>query len=169
MRQHDRNRVRRVVTPRTRKPDRRGTAAVEAAFVIALIVPLLLGSWEVSRLIEVQQILNNSAREGARQAASGQLTAPQVQQVVLNYLQDAGLPTGDCVVTVQDITNPADDPTGAAEFDDLQVSVTIPFKDVRWSSALLVTADSTILAATANWFSENGSAYPTSISSPPGY
>ncbi len=92
----------------------------------------------------------------------------QVQQVVTDYLKDAGLPTTNSVVTVQDLTNPSTDPTLATEFDNLQVTVTIPFKDVRWSSALLVTSNSTILKATANWFSENGSAYPTSISAPAG-
>ncbi len=157
--------------PIVRKPARRrrGTVAVEAAFILVMMTPLLLGSWEVSRLVEVQQILNNSVREGARQAASGQLTATQVQQVVDNYLQDAGLPITDVVVTVQDLTNPGTDPTSASEFDNLQVTVTIPFKDVRWSASLLVTNASTILTASSTWFSENGAAYPTNITVPPGY
>jgi hypothetical protein len=120
-------------------------------------------------MIEVQQIVNNSAREGARQAASGQLTASQVQTVVTNYLQDAGLPIADVVVTVQDLTNPGTDPTAATELDQLQVAVTIPFKDVRWTSALLVTSNSTILSAQAVWCSENSQAYPGTITVPPGY
>ncbi len=148
---------------------RRGAAAVEAVFVLLMMIPLLLGSWEVSRIAEVEQILDNSAREGARQAASGQLTAAQVKQVVSYYLADAGLPTANAVITVKDLTDPTADPTKAAEFDDLQVTVTIPFKDVRWSAALLVTSNSTNLTATANWFSANGSAYPTNITVPAGY
>jgi Flp pilus assembly protein TadG len=165
----------RCICPRGRhgvgKPfgKKRGTVAVEAAFLLTMMTPLLLGSWEVARLVEVQQILNNSAREGARQAASGQLTASQVQLVVTDYLQDAGLPITDVVVTVQDLTSPGTDPTSASEFDNLQVLVTIPFKDVRWSASLLVTNASTILTASSNWFSENGAAYPTSITVPPGY
>lgn len=148
--------------------DRRGTAAVEAAFVLTIMAVLLLGTWEISRLVEVQQILNNAAREGARQAASGHLTASQVQDVVTNYLNDGGLPITNVVVTVHDLTNPGTDPTIATEFDNLQVKVTIPFKDVRWSGSLLVTNASTILTASANWFSENGSAYPTDITAPAG-
>ena len=54
---------------------------------------LLLGTWEGSRMIEVATDSKQCRREGARQAASGQLTASQVQTVVTNYLQDAGLPT----------------------------------------------------------------------------
>jgi Flp pilus assembly protein TadG len=148
---------------------RRGTVAVEAAFILLMMVPLLLGSWEVSRLVEIQQILNNAAREGARQAASGQLSASQVQQVMTNYLQDAGLPITNVVVTVQDLTSPGTDPMSASEFDRLQTNITIPFKDVRWSASLLVTNSGTILTASSTWFSENGSAYPTNITVPAGY
>ena len=148
---------------------RTGTAAVEAAFVLTILSILLLGTWEGSRLIEVQQILSNSAREGARQAASGQLTASAVQTVVTNYLADAGLPTADVVVTVTDVTNPGTDPTLATELDNMNVTVTIPFKDVRWSSAVLVTNAGTTLTAQANWFSENSQAYPSTITVPPGY
>ena len=148
---------------------RQGTAAAEAAFVFTLLVPLLLGSWEVGRIVEVQEVLNNAVREGARQAASGQLTAAQVQQVVSYYIKDAGLPTANAVVTVQDLTTPAADPTTAAEFDNLKVSVTMPFKDVRWSTALFVTNNSTNLTAAATWLSANGSAYPTNITVPSGY
>jgi Flp pilus assembly protein TadG len=159
----------RVLPTPDKAGSRRGAAAVEAAFVLTLLTILLLGTWEGSRLIEVEQILSNSAREGARQAASGQLTAAQVQQVVTNYLQDAGLPIADVVVTVTDVTNPGTDPTAATELDNLNVTVTIPFKDVRWTSAVLVTNASTTLSAQANWFSENSQAYPSTITVPPGY
>jgi len=148
---------------------RTGAVAVEAAFVLTILSLLLLGTWEGSRMIEVEQILNNCAREGARQAAAGQLTASQVQTVVTNYLQDAGLPIADVVVTVQDLTNPGTDPTAATELDKLQVTVTIPFKDVRWTSAVLVTSNSTLLSAQASWYSENSQAYPGTVTMPTGY
>ena len=85
---------------------RRGVAAVELAFVTMLfIVPLLFGLWEVGRLIQVQQIVSNSAREGARLAAQGftvtssgtptqiKSTAgsPNVTDTCYNYLLAAGL------------------------------------------------------------------------------
>jgi Flp pilus assembly protein TadG len=169
MKQRNRSRSRASTLRGPRGRVRRGTAAVEAVFVLIMMIPLLLGALEGSRIAEVQQILSNAAREGARQAASGQLTVAQTKQVVTYYLQDAGLPTSNAIVTVQDTTDPTADPTIAAEFDNLQVTVTIPFKDVRWSGALLVTSNSTNLTAAANWFSANGSAYPTSITVPPGY
>lgn len=54
---------------RTHRP-RPGVAAVETAVVLTFVlVPLLIGIWEMGRLVQVQQIVANSAREGARLAA----------------------------------------------------------------------------------------------------
>src|SRR5262245_25544717 len=88
---------------------RRGTAIVEAAIMLPLVVILLLGTWELGRISEVQQILNNGVREGARQAAAGVMTNSQVQSVVTNYVKNAGLPTTNLSVTVQDLTSTGTD------------------------------------------------------------
>ena len=98
---------------------------------------LLLGTWEVSRLVEVSQILDNAAREGARQATTGLMSGTQVQQIVLNYLLNAGIPTTHATVTVSDLTSPGTDPTNANQMDQLQVSVSIPFSDVRWTDIVI--------------------------------
>ena len=51
--------------------NRRGAVAVEAAMTLPLLLTLMLGVWEVGRMIQVQQILVNAAREGARLAGGG--------------------------------------------------------------------------------------------------
>ena len=61
--------------------------AVEAAVVLPLLLILMLGVWEVGRMIQVQQVLVNAAREGARLAGGGYVngtpvTATMVQQAV---------------------------------------------------------------------------------------
>src|SRR6059058_4755881 len=84
---------------------RRGTAAVEFAFLSPILLALLLGVWEVGRLAQVQQILTNAAREGARQAAGGKQTTAQVQQTVLNYLTNANINTTGTTVTLTNLTN----------------------------------------------------------------
>ena len=88
------------------RPARRGVASVELALVTLLfVVPLLLGIWEVGRLVQVQQIVSNSAREGARLSAqaytinaAGSPTqihvrtgSPSVKDAVYDYLRAAGL------------------------------------------------------------------------------
>src|SRR5437667_1399294 len=89
-----------------RPAPRDGVAAVEFAVLIPFILTLLLGIWEVGRMIEVQQTVNNAAREAARQATTGQFTNTQIQQVAIQCLNVAGIPTGNAVVTVSDLTNP---------------------------------------------------------------
>ncbi|HEV3262421.1 MAG TPA: TadE/TadG family type IV pilus assembly protein, partial [Gemmataceae bacterium] len=82
-----------IISRRGFRATRRGIAAIEFVIVLPLITILLLGLWEGGRLIEIKQIMSNAAREGARQAASGQANTAQVQATVTNYLQAAGLPT----------------------------------------------------------------------------
>lgn len=137
--------------------------------MLPVIMTLLLGTWEIGRLVEVEQILNNAVREGGRRAATGQYTSAQVQQVVLNYLSMAGLTTTNATVTVTDLTTPGADPTAATELDQLQITATLPFINVRWAAATLVTNSSTILSATSVWLSNNGQSYPSSITVPAGY
>ncbi len=148
---------------------RLGVAAVEAALILPVALVLLLGTWEVGRMVEVSQVLNNAAREGGRSASTGQYTNSQVQQTVLNYIQNAGLPTASATVTVTDLTHSGTDCTAATELDQLQISVSLPFTAVRWSAATLVTSNTTTLNATAIFYSNNGLSYPTSITVPPAY
>lgn len=95
---------------------RRGTATVELALVMTfIIVPLILGLWEMGRYVQVQQIVANSAREGARMAgqavtinSSGANTQivtavsnpsantariPSVKGAVMQFLSGQGLST----------------------------------------------------------------------------
>ena len=134
-----------------------------------LALMLMLGTWEVGRMVEVSQILNNAAREGGRSASTGQYSNSQVQQTVLNYLMNAGLPATSATVTVSDLTNPSADCTAATEMDQLQIKVSIPFTVVRWSAATLVTNNSTTLNATTIFYSNNGLSYPQNISMPQAY
>jgi Flp pilus assembly protein TadG len=158
---------------------RRGAAAVEFALVLPLFLILLSGVWEVGRMTEVQQILSNAAREGGRQASTSLTTNANVQQVVLLYLQNAfndNDPTGNTgrqrtqnvVTTVSDLTHPSTDATNATQLDKFQITVTIPFRDVRWLKLPLVTSDATILTGQATWNSMKDRAYPSTITPPLG-
>ena len=74
---------------RREKVRRSGSAAVEFAFCLPLIVLLLFGLWEVGRITEVENVMWNSAREGARDASMGQANLQAVATNVLVYLQGA--------------------------------------------------------------------------------
>ncbi|AWM40690.1 TadE-like protein [Gemmata obscuriglobus] len=91
---------------RSPRPARRGVAAIELAFVFMLfVIPLMFGIWELGRLVQVQQLVSNATREGARLSAqaytinsSGAPTqirlstgTVNVQASVYQYLYAAGL------------------------------------------------------------------------------
>jgi Flp pilus assembly protein TadG len=127
-------------------------AAVELALLLPVVFGLLLGLWEVGRLIEVQQQLTNAAREAARQATTGQFTNSQVQAVVTSTLAAEGIPTGNVQVTVQDLTTNVD-VSNANYLDTLQVTVTIPCQDVRWSLLSLIVSPGDVLSVNVTWTS----------------
>ena len=55
---------------KSRSRKRSGAALAEFVLVMQFImVPLMIGLWEMGRVVQVQQIVANAAREGARMAA----------------------------------------------------------------------------------------------------
>lgn len=71
------------------KPRRRAVAAVEFGVVSPVLFIILCGIWEVGRVIEVENVMCNCAREGARDASMGQASLSTVAANMLLYLQSA--------------------------------------------------------------------------------
>lgn len=132
---------------------RRASAAVEFAVVAPFLVLLLLGIWEVGRLVQVQQLTNNAVREAGRQASTGQRSLTEVEQAALNYLTRAGINTAGAKVTITNVTaSSRPDPKDATQMDRFKITLTLPFDNVRW---VLIDQVTNIreLTATADWFS----------------
>jgi Flp pilus assembly protein TadG len=139
-------------------------ASVEFAVCVTLLIPILVGVWEVGRLVEVQQLLANAAREAGRAAAAGKKTPSQIQTDVVNYLANAGLEVkhgntwgpvtaSDLTISVTNLTSSTrSDPTTANQLDHFQTKVSIPFNSVRWVLLNQVT-NVTTMSATADWYS----------------
>jgi Flp pilus assembly protein TadG len=138
-----------------RKP-RRAAAAVEFAFLAPVVFGLLLGLWQVGRIIEVKQLMDNAAREGARLAAQAQIVTttgnftnvhtttgfPNVQDTVREYLAANGVvdatTVNDVTVTFQFLdnfnnANPHTEPYQGAKGERFQVTVTLPVQDINWT------------------------------------
>jgi Flp pilus assembly protein TadG len=161
---------------------RRAVAAVEMAIVFPLLVIFLFGILEVGRLIEMNQIIYNAAREGGRQCCDDTKTYSDVKTVVTNYLNDAGITnlTGLQVQVVNLTTNDSGagthgsgiadyDPSAASPLDKIQVTVSLPFQNIRWLAFNMVTNDSTTLNGQAVWRSTKDFTYPTTYSAPDGF
>lgn len=154
------------------RQNRKGAAAVELALTLPLILTVITGLWEVGRIVDVQRALYNAAREGARQAATGQFTNAQVQTIALNHLKldlgdTSGTLTANATASCADLTVPGTDASAAASLDQLQVTVTVPFKDVRWINLPLITTNATILSGQVTWVNMIDGAYPTTLPQPP--
>lgn len=149
---------------------RRGVAAVEFAFVLPLLLMLLIGLWELGRIIHVQVILNNAVRDGARLGAqaniintSGDYTrikyntgTPNIDGAVRAYLQAAGITdlTG-LVIEFQFVEAPSGgglataDPYTGVKNQRFRVRVTLPYDNVRWTTLTLINP--TTLSAETYW------------------
>jgi Flp pilus assembly protein TadG len=153
---------------------RSGAAAVEAAVVLPLLLLLLMGTWEVGRLVQVQAILSNAAREGARIAAQGQIinitgaykqilvsdsdpSTPDVTSAVKNYLNGAGINTTGLVVTFafldgsgNAVSNPTQ-PYQGTKGQRFRVTATLPYNSFRWTQLNLVNV--TNITVSVDWVS----------------
>ena len=143
-----------------------------------IILTLMLGVWEVGRMIQVSQILANAAREGARVAAGGYVngtavTVSTVQTEVQNYLTAAGLPSAAATGAQTSLTCLASpvwtDPYQALPLDPFTVTVTIPsgapFNSLRWNLLNKITNVSQ-LSTTVYWESADNSQVTVSTTLP---
>jgi len=148
---------------------RTAAAAVEAAVVLPFVLFLMLGLWEVGRMVEVNTILVNAVREGARMAAGGlsagqPVTVAMVQQHVKDYMTAAGLPAtavSGCTVTLTNLSsNTWTNPSDASPLDHFRVTVSIPagaaYNSLQWSPAATITG-TTSTTVSIDWLSANDS------------
>jgi hypothetical protein len=81
---------------------------VETAIVLGAALMFMLAIFEYGRFVMIGQVLQNSAREGARFAVvhTGDIPAPNVPNYVLNYMggQDVKLSNYSCTCYQADIT-----------------------------------------------------------------
>jgi Flp pilus assembly protein TadG len=129
---------------------RAGVAAVEMGFTFMVFVfPLMIGIWEIGRMVQVQQIVSNAAREGARLAGQGTTIrsdgtitqinvstgTPNIRDVVYQYLLATGL-TG---LTLSDIdvqfaftSGSGTQPYEGIKNQPFTVTVKVKWDKVRW-------------------------------------
>lgn len=82
--------------------NQRGSAVLEMALILPLLLMLLFGIIEFSRVLSVKQVITNAAREGARAGAvdlndSGALS--KAQTVSGNYLTSCGIELANTIIS----------------------------------------------------------------------
>ena len=83
----------------------RGSAVVEFAFVVPLVLVVLLGAVEVTLVARAQLEVSHAAREGAREAAASPDPSRAVATVraVLDLLESAGVEAESLTVHTPDL------------------------------------------------------------------
>ena len=123
---------------------RRGAVAVEFAAVAPVLLAVVVGMLELSRVYSVQNTLETAAREGARFASldrtgmllEGQTSNEKLINDVKNFLGSSGITKSDITVTVVD----AEDPETSFDLDDpdndlelFQIRISVPYSKVSYS------------------------------------
>jgi Flp pilus assembly protein TadG len=139
------------------RPGRAGVATVEFAMVLPLLMILLLGIWEVGRLVQVSQVLQNAAREAARQASTGTATLAEIKSATGAYITGAEPRVTNLAgfdVLFNDLSRPAvTDPTAAVQLDHFTITVNVPFDNIRWSATKMFVPSGMKVSATVDWYS----------------
>lgn len=136
-----------------RKNARPAVAAVEFAVVLPFLCFLILGLWEVGRMVEVQQIMSNAVREGGRVASMGSKTTDDVKTAVVNYCKVNGLTkVTTSMITITNVTKSSRAPDGAEQLDHFTLKLTVPYDQVQFAALHQITK-ATALVASADWYS----------------
>lgn len=118
------------MTRQRRRNDRRGTSAVEFAFIAPLFFMLVIGMIEFGRAMMVQQILTNAARQGARLATldstngSSNPTPSSLVTSEVNYVLSAA--------NISGATTTISPSLPATAGTDISVTVSVPYMSVTW-------------------------------------
>ncbi len=130
--------------------NRRGAGALEVVLVSNFILlPMIVGTIELTRAFMVQQVLVNAAREGARRAVVPNATDAEltgVDGILPHYLSAGGIPdTYTVEIYVNDVLSNVD---SALSQDEVRVQVTVPYSDISWIGSVFVPSDTTLGSAT---------------------
>ncbi len=71
--------------------DERGSALMESAIVLPMILLVMVGIFELGRAFQTWQVLTNAAREGARAAVVPSANVGTVEALVHQYMEDGQL------------------------------------------------------------------------------
>jgi len=107
---------------------------------------VVLGMIEIGRAVMVEQVLTNASREGARAAVLDGATVSAVQDKVVTYMKNGGIPAA-----TTDMVSVTPDPALATTTNGTPVTVKIQiqFSKVSWLPTPMFIAGSKNLTATS--------------------
>jgi Flp pilus assembly protein TadG len=122
------------------KPDsrERGSAMVETAITIPLLLMVMVGIFEVGRAYETWQVLTNAAREGARMAVTPSSTEEVTTALIRQYMADGQLVNSGTATVVVDKTSTIN--AGGTPVSASLVTVDYPFEFIMLQPVVRLVA-----------------------------
>lgn len=112
-----------------------GGAVVEFAIIAPLLATIVLGTIEVTRAIQVKNVLTDTARSGCRIAVEYGANSQSVKDNISSILTSNGIDTKLATTTIL-VNNKAVDLSTAAKYDVISVKIALPIASVNWVSPL---------------------------------
>ena len=116
----------------------RGSALVEAAISIPLLLVLMVGIFEVGRAYQTWQVLTNAAREGARMSITPSSTQENTTALIRQYMNDGALSNYDTANVNVDKSSSID--VGGTAVSASLVTVDYPFSFIMLQPVVRLVA-----------------------------
>lgn len=122
------------------KPDsrERGSAMVETAITIPILLMMMVGIFEVGRAYETWQVLTNAAREGARMSVTPSSTEEVTTALIRQYMADGQLGNSSTATVVVDKTATIN--AGGTAVSASLVTVDYPFEFIMLQPVVRLVA-----------------------------
>ena len=117
----------------------RGTALMETALTLPLILLVSVGIFEFGRAFQMVQVLTNAAREGARVAVLPGSSVDQVKDRVVAYLTAGQVPGPSTAIVIVDPNVSINVGTGTATGSKVTVNYPFSFMVLNPIARLVVT------------------------------
>ena len=128
--------------PDSRKGER-GSAMVEAAITIPLLLMLMVGIFEVGRAYETWQVLTNAAREGARMSVTPSSSPATTTALIRKYMADGQLNNASTAVVA--VNKSSSITVNGTAVSASQVTVDYPFQFIMLQPVVrLVSPSATV-------------------------
>ncbi len=137
----------RLQTSKKRSANRSGSAIVETAFMLPILLSVTFGSVEFGRALMVSNLVTNAAREGARLGIVKDVTSAEVKAAVVDQVQrtvGTVIPSSNVTVTVTPYSgnpNPNNETANAMTRDLVDVEVKVAYNDVGYFFRYLANVD----------------------------
>jgi Flp pilus assembly protein TadG len=110
---------------------RTAAAAVELAILSPILAALVVGMFQMSRVIMVKEILCDAARKGCRTGIYPNRASSDITADVNDILSNNGLDSTSATITIQ-VNGQSVDASTANQNDQVSVKVTFPLTKVGW-------------------------------------